>query len=127
MTPWVVLGVALAAGVGSQLRHATERAFSRGRPQDAAARFPWSTVTVNLVGSALLGAVAALVQRGDLDPAWGTVLGAGVAGGLTTFSTLSLDVVRLWRERRPGPAIADVVAHVVLGVGAAVGAFHVLA
>ena len=78
------------------------------------------------MGSALLGAVAALVVRGDLDPGWQTVLGTGFAGGLTTFSTLSFDIVQLARERQYGRAALDAAANVVLGVTAAAVTYHLL-
>jgi CrcB protein len=80
-----------------------------------------------VVGSAVLGVVAALALQGTLDAGWGTVLGAGFAGGLTTFSTFSLDVVELWRQHRTLRAVLDVAAHLVLGVGAAVAGFHLVA
>lgn len=126
MSVWVALGVGVGAGLGAQLRYSAELVHARARQRRGLARpvFPWATLTVNVAGSALLGCVAALVLRGDLDAGWSTVLGAGVAGGLTTFSTFSLDVVQLWREHRTGRAALDVAAHLLLGVGAAVLAFH---
>lgn len=129
MSLWVALGVGLGAGVGAQLRYGTELVHARSRRRRGVGRatFPWATLTVNVVGSALLGTVTALVVRGVLDDAWGTVLGAGLAGGLTTFSTLSLDVVELWRQHRTARALLDVAAHVVLGIGAAALAFHLVA
>jgi CrcB protein len=125
---WVALGVGVGAGLGAQLRYCAELVHARDRRRRGLGRptFPWATLTVNVVGSALLGCVAALVGRGDLDAGWATVLGAGLAGGLTTFSTFSLDVVELWREHRTGRAVLDVAAHLVLGIGAAVLAFHAL-
>lgn len=128
MSGWVALGVGLGAGLGAQLRYSAEVLHARRRQRRGLGRptFPWATLGVNVVGSALLGCVAALVGRGDLDAAWATVLGAGLAGGLTTFSTFSLDVVQLWRDHRVLRAGLDVAAHVVLGVGAAVLTFHAL-
>lgn len=122
------LGVGIGAGLGAQLRYATERLHARSRVRRglAAPTFPWATLVVNVVGSALLGAVAALVVRGDLDPGWQTVLGTGFAGGLTTFSTLSFDIVQLARERQYGRAALDAAANVVLGVTAAAVTYHLL-
>ncbi|GEA89927.1 fluoride efflux transporter CrcB [Cellulomonas cellasea] len=129
MSLWVALGVGVGAGLGAQLRYAAElvRARDRRRRGLGRATFPWATLTVNVVGSVVLGIVAALVLRGTLDAGWGTVLGAGFAGGLTTFSTFSLDVVELWRQHRTLRAVLDVAAHLVLGVGAAVAGFHLVA
>ena len=130
MSALVALGVGLGAGLGAQLRYAAERVHGRivgrrvaqghGTPKE----FPWATLTVNVVGSALLGVVAGLVVRGSLDPAWQAVLGAGLAGGLTTFSTFSFDVVELVREGRPLRAGLDVLLSLVLGLAAAAAAYH---
>jgi CrcB protein len=128
VSAWVALGVGLGAGLGAQLRYSAELVHAGERRRRGLGRptFPWATLAVNVAGSALLGCVAALVLRGDLDPGWGTVLGAGLAGGLTTFSTFSLEVVELGRARRPLRAALDVAAHLVLGAGAAALAFHLL-
>lgn len=129
MSLWVALGVGVGAGAGAQLRYAAELLHARDRRRRGLGRatFPWATLTVNVVGSAVLGVVAALVLRGTLDAGWGTVLGAGFAGGLTTFSTFSLDVVELWRQHRTLRAVLDVAAHLLIGIGAAVAGFHLVA
>ncbi|MFI2754597.1 fluoride efflux transporter FluC [Cellulomonas sp. P22] len=129
MNGWVVVGVGVGAAVGAQLRFATEIVHARARERRGLGRptFPWATLTVNVVGSALLGAAAALAVRGVLTTEWLTVLGAGLAGGLTTFSTFALDVVELARTRRWARAVADIGLHLGLGVGASVLAFHLLA
>lgn len=68
--------------------------------------FPWPTLVVNVAGSLLLGAVA----RGG--PHWALVLlGSGVAGALTTYSTFALESVRLPR----GAALLYVAASLTLG------------
>lgn len=128
MSAWVVLGVGVGAAVGAQLRFATELVHARARERRGLGRptFPWATLTVNVVGSALLGAAAALTVRGIIGADWLAVLGAGLAGGLTTFSTFALDVVELARTRRWVRAVADIGLHLALGVGAAVLAFHLL-
>jgi fluoride exporter len=54
---------------------------------------PWSTLAANVTGSLLLGVVVAT------GPAWATtLLGAGVAGALTTWSTLALEAVTVPRR-----------------------------
>lgn len=130
MSVLVALGVGLGAGLGAQLRYAAERVHARlvarrlTAGHGAGKAFPWATLTVNVVGSAILGVVAGLVVHGSLDPAWEAVLGAGLAGGLTTFSTFSFDVVELVREGRPLRAGADVALSLVLGLAAAAAAYH---
>jgi CrcB protein len=128
MSALLVVGVGVGVGLGAQLRYAAERLHARSRVRRGLARatFPWATLAVNGLGSALLGAVAALVLRGTLDPGWQTVLGTGVAGGLTTFSTLSFDIVELARERRYARAILNAAANVVLGLAAAAAGYHLI-
>lgn len=86
--------VALGGGVGSAARYAVERAISlkwRGR-------FPWGVFMVNLSGAMLLGLFMGLVSAGS-DHSLATILiGTGLLGGYTTFSTASIDAVRLARD-----------------------------
>lgn len=90
MNPLTVIAVALAGGVGSALRYLVDNAL----PVRVRARFPWGTAVVNLTGSFALGVVAGLAARG-MPEVWVTVLGVGLIGGYTTFSTASLETVRL--------------------------------
>lgn len=86
--------VALGGGVGSAARYAVERVISlkwRGR-------FPWGVFMVNLSGAMLLGLFMGLVSAGS-DHSLATILiGTGLLGGYTTFSTASIDAVRLARD-----------------------------
>ncbi len=57
------------------------------------AQFPWGTFVINLLGSALIGALAGL--DGALSPQWRLLLMTGVCGGFTTFSSFSLQSFEL--------------------------------
>ncbi len=118
MTWALALAVGLGAGLGSQLRFAAERwhAAARRRQGLAAATFPWATLVVNAVGSAALGVLTGAHAAGALDATWLAIAGAGVCGGLTTFSTLALDVVVLLRSRWWARAAWYVGAQVVAGL-----------
>jgi len=77
----------------------------------------WATVAVNVVGSLLLGV---LVGAGrDLSPELRDVLGVGLLGGFTTFSTFSIQAVLESDGGAPATAALYVVASVVLGLAAA--------
>lgn len=119
MTWLVVLAVSVGAGLGAQLRHAAAQlhAASRERRGLGVPEVGWSTLAVNAVGSGALGVLAGAYSTGALDATWFAVAGAGLCGGLTTFSTLALDVVALVRTDRWGRAAGYVGAHVVVGVG----------
>ena len=119
MTWLVVLAVGVGAGLGAQLRLAAERLHSAARERHGLgpAELEWSTLVVNAIGSGALGALVGALEVGAIDAAWFAVGGAGVCGGLTTFSTLAVDVVTLARAGRWVRAAGYVLAHVVLGLG----------
>ncbi len=119
MTWWAV---AVGALFGSPSRFLLDSAVSRrfGRAQ------PWGTLLVNVSGSAALGAVTALAARGMLGASWDTLLATGFCGSFTTFSAFTWETLALVEDRRSGAAIANVVATVCLGVGAAYAAFTIV-
>ena len=89
MTPLLVVAGAL---VGAPLRLLADRiAVARRGP-----RTVLGTLTVNVVGSAVLGV---LLGRRNVSPAVLALVGTGFCGTLTTFSTFGYDVVRLVEER----------------------------
>lgn len=77
--------------------------------------WPWPTLVANVVGTAVLGASASLLHSGALGDGAAWVLGAGLAGGLTTFSTLATEAVVLWRES-PRAATAYLAVTAVAGM-----------
>ncbi|RKF28663.1 fluoride efflux transporter CrcB [Micromonospora globbae] len=106
-----VLLVALGAAVGAPLRYLTDRAV-QARFGSA---FPWGTLTVNVAGSLLLGALAGL----PTGPAVGALLGTGFCGALTTWSTLSYETLQLARAGGRLPALVNVLGSVAAGLAAA--------
>ncbi len=60
--------------------------------------FPWGTWLINLVGTALLGLFSFSFQ--NTSPDLMMLLGTGFCGGFTTFSTLSVETVTLFRSNR---------------------------
>jgi CrcB protein len=82
--------------------------------------FPWGTLVVNLSGSFLLGVVFTMTSgRLDASPALRAALTVGFIGAYTTFSTFSLQAVRLTEEGEVAVALGYVAASVVVGVLAA--------
>ena len=78
------------------------------------------TLTVNVLGSAVLGV---LLGRSDVSPAVLALVGTGFCGTLTTFSTFGWDVVRLVEERAVLRAVAYVAATLLLGLGVAAAGY----
>ena len=81
--------------------------------------FPAATLVVNVVGSFCLGLVAALLDRGVLDPMHKHALAVGLLGALTTFSTFSVETIRLLENGAHATAILSVAANIVLALAAA--------
>jgi fluoride exporter len=107
--------VALAGGLGAAARYVVDGLVThRSR-----ARMPVATLTVNVTGSFLLGVVTEWGRAGG-SAAVVTVLGVGLLGGFTTFSTASVELVGLVRSERPGAALALAVSMLVLSLSAAV-------
>jgi CrcB protein len=81
--------------------------------------FPWGTLTVNVVGSFVLGALIEILAL-VWSPGEGVraLLVVGMLGAFTTFSTFSLDVVTLYERGALAAAAAYVIASVVLSVAA---------
>jgi CrcB protein len=83
------------------------------------AAFPYGTLAVNVVGSLLLGAVYELgTARGALDPQLRLMLGVGVLGAFTTFSTFSLETLNLLREGSVFMAGTNVLTNVLVCLAA---------
>ena len=94
----MVLAVAGAGGCGAVLRYLLDLLISR-----RVHRFPLATLVINISGAALLGLLVGLVGLVGgrwLPTAGREILGTGFLGGFTTFSTASVQTVRLLQERR---------------------------
>lgn len=104
MSAATVLLVLAAGALGAVLRHLAGRAGARSR-------WPWPVLLVNVVGSL----VAGVALHCDLAP----IVVTGFAGGLTTFSTFSVETVQLALDGRWRAAVGNVAASLALGLAAA--------
>lgn len=93
MSP-LLLVVAAAGGVGAGLRYLVDRLVTPA----AGARFPVGILIVNVSGSFALGVLTGLGAA--VAPGLSLALGAGLLGGYTTFSTVSVETVLLAERRR---------------------------
>lgn len=107
--------VAVAGGAGASARLVLD-GLIRSRFRIA---YPLGTTVINVTGSLLLGVVAGLALAHGLPQSWRLILGTGFLGGFTTFSTASVETVRLLRAGRYGSAAANGLGMLVLSVLAA--------
>ncbi|GAA3365492.1 fluoride efflux transporter CrcB [Saccharopolyspora gregorii] len=105
--------VFLGAMVGAPLRYLTDRAVQSRHDT----LFPWGTLTVNVLGSLVLGGLAG--AGGALPPLVAELVGVGFCGALTTYSTFSYETLRLAEDRAYFYAALNVVISVLASVGAA--------
>lgn len=109
MTPLVGLGVVVAGALGAVIRYLIGRA-------GAQASWPWPVLLVNVVGSLLAGVA---IHTAAIHPAVALIVVTGFAGGLTTFSTFSVETVQLAGTGRWRAAALNVAANLGLGLAAA--------
>jgi fluoride exporter len=120
MTALLVLGGAV---LGAPLRYLTDL-LVQSRHDSV---FPWGTLTVNAVGSLVLGVLAGALAAAD-GPTWLLpLLGTGFCGALTTFSTFGFETVRLVEEGSVLEALLNVGASLLIGLVACAGGWSLAA
>ncbi|MER6081121.1 fluoride efflux transporter CrcB [Streptomyces sp. NPDC001833] len=107
--------VVLGAMVGAPLRYLTDRAV-QARHDSV---FPWGTFVVNVTGCLILGLLTGAASAGAASPHLQLLLGTGLCGALTTYSTFSYETLRLTETGAGLYAAANVVASLAAGLGAA--------
>lgn len=110
----MVFYVAFGGALGSVARYLTAEAFGRL----VGSGFPWATLTVNIVGSTIMGLLAgAMAHVWDLPTELRLFLTTGILGGFTTFSTFSLDVASMMQRGDFTTAAAYLLSSLVIGIG----------
>ncbi|HEY8912825.1 fluoride efflux transporter CrcB [Lacisediminihabitans sp.] len=115
MSALLFLAISVAGGVGAALRLAVD-GILRARIRIA---YPLGTTVINVTGSLVLGFLVGLALTGVLSAEWRLVLGTGLMGGYTTFSTASVETVRLLQSRRFAAAFGTGLGMLVVSVLAA--------
>lgn len=111
--------VALGGAVGSWLRFCVAFAWTALLGPARSLAFPYGTLTVNVVGSLVMGLLAGWLGR--MVPGSESVrllVGVGVLGGFTTFSSFSLDTIALAERGQPGLAAFYVAISLAAGFAA---------
>lgn len=111
----ILFGLVLAGSGGALLRYEVELHVRRR----LGSSFPFGTLLINVSGSFALGLLVGLAEQHRVRAGVVTVLGTGLLGAYTTFSTFSFETLGLAGRTRPGAAWANVGASLALGLGAA--------
>jgi fluoride exporter len=107
--------VVLGAIIGAPLRYLVDRAVQAKHDSI----FPWGTFTVNVAGSFILGILIKGTAAHAVPGTVNALLGTGLCGALTTYSTFGYETIRLLEERVRAYAVLNVAASIVAGLGAA--------
>lgn len=114
---WLTLAAALAGGLGAVLRLLLDGAVTLWSARRASGSvFPCGILAVNLSGSLAIGVATGALMGGSLAGSWWWVIGIGLLGGYTTFSSASFDTIRLLRARRPALALANGIGQLLAAV-----------
>ena len=116
----ILLAIAVGGALGALARWSLAEALPH-----ASDELPWATVLANLSGCFAIGVLlAVLSERRPDDRLLRPLLGTGVLGGFTTFSTYALDTRDLLAAGRPALAVAYLFGSVLAGLLAVVGAIR---
>jgi fluoride exporter len=103
----------LGGAIGSGARHLLNISLTRA----LGPAFPWATLTVNVVGSFLMGfLVDMIMRRFGGSPEMRTFLATGILGGFTTFSAFSLDISTLLARDEIATALIYIAASVAMSL-----------
>lgn len=114
-----ILQVALGGAIGASLRYGTGLGMTRLMGKG----FPWGTITVNFIGSVLMGVIVVVLAH-ENGNRFAPLLMTGVLGGFTTYSAFSLDALTLYERGEVMLAATYVIGTLILALGGiAVGLF----
>ena len=115
MSPLVVAVALVAGGVAAVIRFGLSTLLARVSKVES---FPWAVLIVNAIGSGIGGIVLGLAQNSGVSSELQLVVLTGVCGGLTTFSTFSVETIQLLTHGRWRSAVLSVSANLIVGLGA---------
>ena len=110
---WLLVG--LGGALGSIARHGLNHVIHQ---RNLSSTFPIGIFVINVLGSAVVGAIAGLIASGRWPATYEArvFLLVGLLGGFTTFSSFSLDTLALFRDGHVSEAILNVAGQVGLSL-----------
>jgi CrcB protein len=110
-----LFNVALGGAIGSMMRYGVGVCFQKY----ATSEFPWHTITVNILGSFVMGVLIELMAiQWNISQEWRAFVLVGILGGFTTFSAFSLDFALLWGKGNGSTAFLYLFLSVVGSIAA---------
>ncbi len=111
------INVALGGAAGAVLRYQLGRGMTRVLGPQTMVEFPWATLTANVIGSIAMGLLAGYLARsGEASDQWRLLLGVGLLGGFTTFSSFSLEMMLLIERGQPAMALSYALISILAGL-----------
>ena len=90
-----IMAIMLGGGLGAVARFIVSTTVAN----KLGSHFPFGTITVNVIGSFVMGFLAIwLIEKVGLDPLWRLAIFVGFLGAFTTFSTFSMDTLNLFEQ-----------------------------
>ncbi len=99
--------VALGGAIGAALRYSISLYFSGDG-------FPWATLSVNMIGSLLLGIIAVALTQELISQDVALILGTGVLGAFTTMSAFSVETLNMFQNQQASSAIIYIAMTMVI-------------
>lgn len=112
MNLFVFLATCAAGGIGAAVRFLIDGLIQTR----FVTVFPVGTLVINVTGSFILGLVTGLTASGSVPAEWLAILGAGFAGGYTTFSTASFETIRLAQRGKYAMAATNMIVPLILAI-----------
>jgi CrcB protein len=115
----IILSIAIGGALGAVARYGLSLAWPKEASDWPFLNWPWATFIANISGCLLIGVLTGLLNRGD--GASETVkyfLLTGFCGGYTTFSTFSLETLRLMQNGQNMSALLYLLLSAILGISA---------
>ena len=120
MSPAIVVVTLATGGLAAALRYLLSAGLAK---LSAAEHFPVAVLLVNIVGSMIGGIVLGLTISGGISSDTELILLTGVCGGITTFSTFSVETIQLFVSGRWRTATVSIGANLALGFSACAAGF----